>query len=104
MNNTEIDRKLEQFDPCSKEWWKIELRSMIDSVWCYHNYKDIDSYMNNKYILDYQNHGLSIEEIKEIVINQVNYLNENCEIEYNVYEDSEGCTYNSIVYKEKEQE
>ena len=97
MNEKEIERQRRNCVFCSKNWWKLRLREIVNSVWCYNNYKDIESYMNDRYILNYQEHDLSLEEIEEIVISQVNYLNENCRIERNVYQDNEGVVYNSIV-------
>ena len=100
MKQKEIEEKKRELETCSLEWWKLELRDMVNSVWCYHNYSDIEQYLNNRYIKGYTEHGLSLKDIEEITINQVNYLNENCEIRHNVYTDCDGLTYNSIVEKE----
>lgn len=97
MSEKEIKNLKKKYKFGTKNYWKISLRDMINSVWCYHNYKNINEYLENKYILDYKQHGLTMEEIKEITINQVEYLKKNCKIIYNVGQDNEGLIYNSIV-------
>ena len=97
MSEKEIKNLKREYKFGTKNYWKISLREMINSVWCYDNYSDINKYLENKYILGYQEYGLTLEEIKEITINQVDYLNKNCKIIKNVYIDSEGLPYNSIV-------
>lgn len=99
MNSREIERLKRELEYGTKEYYKVALRDMIDSVWCYENYDNIESYLQDKYISSYQTNGLSAEEIREVVISQVDYLNEHCMIERNVYTDCDGITYNNIVEK-----
>lgn len=100
MDEESRREKQKQLESCSVEWWKIELRDMIESVWCYNNYDNIEDYLQNRYIMNYTEYGLTEEEIKDITIDQVNYLNKYYEIKHNVYTDSDGLTYNSVVKKE----
>jgi hypothetical protein len=105
MNKKELEERKKKNNLSKKERAKLSLREMVNSIWCYFHYDSLESYLNNKYILNYSKVGtfrsieevLTLEEIKEIVIDQLAYLNANCKIKENVYTDSEDVTYNSIV-------
>lgn len=40
---------------------------------------------------------LGQKRVEEIWDDQENYFNNHCKVNYNVYTDSEGCTYNSVT-------
>lgn len=74
---------------------------MVNSCWCYGNdcYNEENHYITDFYKEDtlYHTPTLSKERVYEIVDNQINYLNNHCRIEKNVYTDCDGLTYNSII-------
>ena len=39
----------------------------------------------------------SLDEVEAVWDDQEKYFKEHCKVEYNVYHDSEGCSYNSVV-------
>lgn len=43
---------------------------------------------------------LGEEKVKEIYNDQKNYFQTKCKVNYNVYTDYEGCTYNSLTEME----
>ena len=68
-------------------------RSMIMSCLIYGNGRD---YFMNKYAQKYASE-LGQERVEEIWEDQENYFKNHCRVNYNVYTDSEGCTYNSVT-------
>ena len=74
---------------------KEGLRSMMDSCFVYGGI-DKDNYNYKRYILPYQ------EQLRESIFNEIfeehsKYLQQ-CTIKFNVYEDCEGLSYNSLQH------
>lgn len=80
---------------------EIQLREMVNSVYCYGYNVDLDYCLNNSYITDFleedKYYTFSLEELKKIVNSQLDYLDNHCRIERDVYTDCDGFTYNSII-------
>lgn len=105
MNSKEIER-LRATIPCyvgcyndmSEEQKQLDkelsLREMIMSCLTY----GTDIY-NSHYTLDYKD-KVGEERFYEILKEQETYFKEHCRVEYNVYTDNEGCTYNSCIEDE----
>lgn len=95
MNKEQMEKIKKEFEYGSEEREEICLREMIDSCWCY----GTNCYTSH-YITDYFKDGrLKEKRVWEIVDEQLNYLNNNCEIKECVYTDCDGITYNSIIEK-----
>lgn len=75
-----------------KKTWCID---MINSVIAYDGCK-MEYILNNKYMQDYINE-LGVETVKELAQAQIDDV---LYVKHNVYTDSEGCSYNSIVWRE----
>lgn len=110
LTGKELNKTKSCFDYGTKDYFEIDLIDMVDSVYCYDNYgKDYDKYLNNKYInayyLDtsYTKNGARLpkEVVEEITKKRVDYLCENTTIKHDVFTDSEGVTYNSLVFNEE---
>lgn len=106
MSEKEIERLKKEYEYGTTEYFKINLREMINSVWCYDCYKrDYSKYLRDRYITDYYTKTdyyngkarLTKEQVEEIVKEQVDYLEDNCYIKWNTYEDDDGISYNSII-------
>lgn len=74
---------------------EISLKEMILSCFSYGSIER-DSYHFEKYILPYQK-DMSKKVFEDVYGEMYNSL-KNAQIEHAVYTDSEGCTYNSIIY------
>lgn len=74
---------------------KIYCIDMINSILAY-NGLDIDNVLSNRYMAEYiEELGLlTVMELAQAQIDDIAY------IKHGVYTDSEGCSYNSIVWKD----
>lgn len=106
MSEKEIARLEREYEYGTTDYFKISIRSMINSVWCYYHYgRDYSRYLEDRYITDYYNDTtycngnarLTKEQVEEIVKEQVDYLEDNCYIKECVYVDNEDVSYNSII-------
>ena len=87
---------------------ELELREMIMSCLIYGG--DIYTSVCINMVSDYYHKPyadkyidlLGEEKVKEIYNDQKNYFETKCKVNYNVYTDYEGCTYNSLVEEEQE--
>lgn len=80
-----------------QELKELSCREMMTSIFCYHRIdtlKDESDYFFNKYLKPHLDE-LGRERFDQIRNEQI-ALYERCTINHNVYEDREGCTYNSI--------
>lgn len=89
-----------------KTFKEIHLREMVNSVYCYGYNVDLEYCLNNRYITDFleeddKYYTFSLEELKEIVNSQLDFLDNHCRIERDVYADSDGLTYNSLIEIDK---
>ena len=69
---------------------ELSCRKMINSCLCYET-----DFLNSEYCKDYIKE-LGMKRVKELYNEQLEHFN-NCILLYNVYEDSEGVTYNNII-------
>lgn len=67
--------------------------SMCYSILCYSSERNVDDLLKNEYIVQYKISDDIKRVIFEIAINSISNIKEN------VYEDHEGCTYNSLQIK-----
>lgn len=111
MSEEKIKNEKNKYEYGTNEYFKLSLRDMVNSVWCYNNYSsNYDKYLENKYITNYYEDTnycngkarLTKQEVEEIVKSQVDYLEKHCKVIRNIGTDNEGVTYNSIVEKESE--
>lgn len=102
MNKQEIRDLYKSNDPKVKA--ESHLRDMVCSIWCYGGGLNEGDYSYEKYIaIFYNGEGWrkpyhTKEEVQAIVADQRDYLNAHCTIEHDVETDSEGVTYNSIIW------
>lgn len=83
---------------------ELNMLSMLDSCFAYGGVSEFyraKSYNNNKsyydsYLKNYLEAGGSKEEFDKMLEIQKKHF-EHCSIKHNVFTDSEGCTYNSVV-------
>ena len=75
----------------------LSCRSMINSVLCYHGTKDI---MKNPYLNKYFE-TLGTITVAKLVNEQIQDFSK-AKVLKNVYTDSEGCSYNSIVWADEQ--
>ncbi len=73
---------------------ELSCREMIMSCLIYG-----DDIYNSRYIAKYED-DLGKKRVLEICEEQEKFFKEKCEIVYNVYTDSDGISYNSLVEKE----
>lgn len=73
---------------------ELSCREMIMSCLIYG-----DNIYKSRYIMDYTDE-LGDQRVLELCKEQEKYFNEKCEVLHNVYTDSEGLSYNSLVEKE----
>lgn len=74
---------------------EISLKEMIISCFSYGSIEK-NSYYFEKYIQQYQKD--MTKKVFEDVYNEMYNSLKNAQIEYAVYTDSEGCTYNNVIY------
>ena len=110
MNNKMIFENKHKYEYGTKEYFKLSLIEMINSVFCYYNYgNDYDKYLNDRYIQNYYldksycdgKGRLTKKEVEMIVKKQVDYLSKHATIINNVGVDSEGVTYNSLLFDDE---
>lgn len=75
---------------------RISCINMINSIIAYEGL-DMDYILSNKYMADHLE-GLGLLTVMELAQAQIDDV---AYIKHGVYTDSEGCSYNSIVWKEK---
>ena len=75
---------------------ELSLKGMLISCFAYGGISK-DSYHFEKYILPYQKQ-MSLKTFED-VYNEMEKSFEKTEIQHGVYTDSEGCSYNEIIYK-----
>lgn len=110
MNETMINKLKCEYEYGTEDYFKVNLRNMVNSVFCYDNYgNDYDKYLSDKYIQNYYldksycngKGRLSKEVVESVVKEQVDYLCKHATIIHNVYTDGEGLSYNSIVFDDE---
>ena len=72
---------------------ELQCRDMINSILCY---KGKENLMNNEYIADYID-DLGHDIVKRLCYEQIADF-ENATVKHNVHTDSEGISYNSIIW------
>lgn len=100
MKTRGINRNLDncRYEYGTQEYFEISLKSMLNSCFTYNNNYSKGSYYYDRYIkprIDNLPEGVGEEVYKE----HTEFLENNCYIEYGVFTDHEGCTYNSLKYK-----
>ncbi len=94
MTTKEIDMlKCKEYKEQGLVYGEGGCRSMIMSCLIYGNGRDY--FMHN-----YAHHYIAVlgeERVEEIWADQENYFKNHCRVNYDVYTDSEGCTYNSVT-------
>lgn len=81
-----------------KELRELSVREMVNSILCYGNASSgVGEYDRNRYFIEADN-LLGKEKVNSIIEDQTMYFREHAKVLFGVYEDSEGCTYNSIEW------
>lgn len=81
-----------------KELIELSVREMVNSILCYGNASSgVGEYDRNRYFIE-ADKLLGKEKVNSIIYDQTKYFREHAKVLYDVYEDSEGCTYNSIQW------
>ena len=81
-----------------KELRELSVRKMVNSILCYGNASSgVGEYDRNRYFIE-ADKLLGKEKVNSIIDDQTKYFREHAKVLYGVYEDSEGCTYNSIEW------
>lgn len=81
-----------------KELRELSVREMVNSILCYGNASSgVGEYDRNRYFIE-ADKLLGKEKVNSIINDQTKYFREHAKVLYGVYEDSEGCTYNSIQW------
>ena len=79
-----------------KELRELSVREMVNSIMCYGNMNvGVDEYNRNIYFVE-ADELLGKEKVNTIIEYQTRYFREHAKVIHGVYEDVEGCTYNSI--------
>ena len=78
-----------------KEITGLSVREMVNSILCYGAV--VCEYARNKYFVE-ADKLLGKEKVNAIIEDQTKYFTEHAKVLFGVYEDSEGCTYNSIEW------
>ena len=94
-SSKEID-KISTFEAEKQIAAEIRMKSMMNSCFTYGS-AEKGSHNYDMYIKKYEAE-LGSEVFNEVYEEQMAYLS-GCTIERNVYTDSEGCTYNSLIEK-----
>lgn len=82
-----------------KELEELSVREMVNSILCYGNASDgVGEYDRNRYFIK-ADKLLGKDKVNSIIDDQTKYFREHAKVLYGVYEDSEGCTYNSVEWK-----
>lgn len=77
---------------------ELSVREMVNSILCYGNASSgVGEYDRNRYFIQ-ADKLLGKEKVNAIIKDQTKYFREHAKVLSGVYEDEEGCTYNSIVW------
>lgn len=77
---------------------ELSVREMVNSILCYGNASSgVGEYDRNRYFIE-ADKLLGKEKVNSIIEDQTKYFREHAKVLYGVYEDSEGCMYNSIEW------
>ena len=81
-----------------KELEELSVREMVNSILCYGNASSgVGEYDRNRYFIK-ADKLLGKEKVNSIINDQTNYFREQAKVIHGVWQDSEGCTYNSIEW------
>ena len=81
-----------------KELRELSVREMVNSILCYGNASSgVSEYDRNRYFIE-ADKLLGKEKVNTIIEDQIRYFKEHAKVIHGVYEDGEGCTYNSIQW------
>lgn len=81
-----------------KELQELSVREMVNSILCYGNASSgVGEYYRNRYFIE-ADKLLGKEKVNSIIEDQTMYFREHAKVLSGVYEDEEGCTYNSIEW------
>lgn len=81
-----------------KELRELSVREMVNSILCYGNASSgVGEYDRNRYFIE-ADKLLGKEKVNSIIEDQTMYFREHAKVLSGVYEDEEGCTYNSIEW------
>ena len=81
-----------------KELRELSVREMVNSILCYGNESSgVCEYDRNRYFIE-ADKLLGKEKVSSIIDDQTKYFREHAKVLSRVYEDEEGCTYNSIEW------
>lgn len=81
-----------------KELRELSVREMVNSILCYGNASaGVGEYHRNRYFIE-ADKLLGKEKVNTIINDQTKYFREHAKVLSGVYEDEEGCTYNSIEW------
>ena len=81
-----------------KELRELSVREMVNSILCYGNASSgVGEYDRNRYFIE-ADKLLGKEKVNDIIDDQTKYFREHAKVLSGVYEDEEGCTYNSIEW------
>lgn len=81
-----------------KELEELSVREIVNSILCYGNASaGVGEYDRNRYFIK-ADKLLGKDKVNSIIDDQTKYFREHAKVLFGVYEDSEGCTYNSIEW------
>ena len=81
-----------------KELKELSVRKMVNSILCYGNASSgVGEYDRNRYFIE-ADKLLGKEKVNSIIEDQTKYFREHAKVMHCVFQDSEGCTYNSIQW------
>lgn len=81
-----------------KELRELSVREMVNSILCYGNASSgVSEYDRNRYFIE-ADKLLGKEKVNSIIDDQTMYFRENAKVIHGVWQDSEGCMYNSIKW------
>ena len=81
-----------------KELQELSVREMVNSILCYGNASSgVGEYDRNRNYIE-SDKLLGKEKVNSIIDDQTKYFIEHAKVLSGVYEDEEGCTYNSIEW------
>jgi len=92
----ELENSITGSHPRTKEQ-ELQLKqirwiNMIDSCFTYGELYNLPKYLNDKI------YDLPVKMKQKIMDEHIAFLQKNATVQHNVYEDCEGCTYNSLDY------
>ena len=81
-----------------KELEELSVREMVNSILCYWNASaGVGEYHRNRCFIE-ADKLLGKRKVNTIIEDQTKYFREHAKVLFGVYEDSEGCTYNSVEW------